>query len=245
MKQLSLFPELDLSSDEPLQVNPTTNEIFNKFVEKKKESPVRKPNAVPPKTTTIQKYKNGGAAAPKPKPKIRAEHMDERLQRMIYTYDSPAGMKKPAHMDNPNIIDYENLGKKPKPFNNNDPSTYPSDRDQKQKLNSWDIILDTTIKSGTPKEKAEMREYLREKNKDPSQRKYLTKKELKFISAYNEPTKAAPIIPITPLPRFDPPKPRDPQMIEAERRFKQMLEESKREKELNRRTGLAGLLGIE
>ena len=90
-----------------------------------------------------------------------------------------------------------------------------------------------------------MREYLREKNKDPSQRKYLTKKELKFISAYNEPTKAAPIIPITPLPRFDPPKPRDPQMIEAERRFKQMLEESKREKELNRRTGLAGLLGIE
>ena len=148
-------------------------------------------------------------------------------------------------MDNPNIIDYENLGKKPKPFNNNDPSTYPSDRDQQQKLNSWDIILDTTIKSGTPKEKAEMREYLREKNKDPSQRKYLTKKELKFISAYNEPTKAAPIIPITPLPRFDPPKPRDPQMIEAERRFKQMLEESKREKELNRRTGLAGLLGLE
>ena len=176
MKQLSLFPELDLSSDEPLQVNPTTNEIFNKFVEKKKESPVRKPNAVPPKTPTIQKYKNGGAAAPKPKPKIRAEHMDERLQRMIYTYDSPAGMKKPAHMDNPNIIDYENLGKKPKPFNNNDPSTYPSDRDQQQKLNSWDIILDTTIKSGTPKEKAEMREYLREKNKDPSQRKFLTKR---------------------------------------------------------------------
>ena len=36
-------------------------------------------------------------------------------------------------MDNPNIIDYENL-EKPKPFNN-DPSTYPSDRDQKQKLN--------------------------------------------------------------------------------------------------------------
>ena len=69
MKQLSLFPELDLSSDEPLQVNPTTNEIFNKFVEKKKESPVRKPNAVPPKTTTIQKYKNCGAAAPKPNPK--------------------------------------------------------------------------------------------------------------------------------------------------------------------------------
>ena len=38
MKQLSLFPELDLSSDEPLQVNPTTNEIFNKFVEKKKKA---------------------------------------------------------------------------------------------------------------------------------------------------------------------------------------------------------------
>ena len=50
---------------------------------------------------------------------------------------------------------------------------------------------------------------MKSESNDPSQRKYLTKKELKFISAYNEPTKSAPIIPITPLPRFDPPKPRD------------------------------------
>ena len=63
---------------------------------------------------------------------------------------------------------------------------------QRQKMNSWDVILDTTIKSGTPQEKKEMRSYLRDKYNDKDQRKYLSKKE-KFTSAYNEP-KAEPIL---------------------------------------------------
>ena len=48
MKQLTLFPELDLDSKEPIQIDHSTNTFFNKMVEK----PVRKPNAVPPKTKT-------------------------------------------------------------------------------------------------------------------------------------------------------------------------------------------------
>ena len=64
----------------------------------------------------------------------------------------------------------------PKKFDNNDPSTYPSDRDQRQRISSWDLILDTTIKSGTPEEKKEMRSYLREKYNDPDQRKHLGKR---------------------------------------------------------------------
>ena len=40
---------------------------------------------------------------------------------------------------NPYIIDEENYGKRPKPFDNNDPSTYPSDRDQRQKLSTWEF----------------------------------------------------------------------------------------------------------
>ena len=38
-----------------------------------------------------------------------------------------------------------------------------------------DAILDTTIKSGTPQEKKEMRSYLRDKYNDKDQRKYLSK----------------------------------------------------------------------
>ena len=108
---------------------------------------------------------------------------------VIRVWDGP----KPKHYDDPRIIDSENMKQKPKPFNNNDKSTFPSDRSQRQKMNSWDVILDTTIKSGTPQEKKEMRSYLRDKYNDKDQRKYLSKKELKFISAYNEP-KAEPIL---------------------------------------------------
>ena len=49
---------------------------------------------------------------------------------------------------------------------------------------------------------------------------------------------------ISPLPVFQPPK-QNPEMIEAERRYKAILEESEREKQRNRSTGLAGLLGLE
>ena len=192
MKQLSLFPELDLKSDEPLQVDHSTNTLFNKMVEK----PVRKPNATPPKTKTIKvPASNGGVIKPKEKPKVRAEDFNERLERMIYQYEGT--IPKPKHYDNPNVIDAENLGKKPKPFNNNDPSTYPSDRDQKQRLSSWDIILDQTIKSGTSREKKEMRKYLKDKYKDPIQRKLFTEKEKRFISEYKAPEVTIPKVDTT------------------------------------------------
>jgi len=212
------------------------------FSEKKKDVPVRKPGAVPPKTQTIKKFKDGS------KPIVRKENLDERIQRMVYQYDGKPNDKPPLHYNNPNIIDEENYGKRPKPFNNNDPSSYPSDRDQRQRISSWDLILDTTIKSGTPEEKKEMRSYLREKYNDPDQRKHLGKKELKFISAYKDPKEtiaAAPIIKNTiPIPTFDPPK-RDPEMERLEQNFKRIFEDAEREKQKNRTSGLAGLLGIE
>jgi len=160
-------------------------------------------------------------------------------------YEHGESNVKPKHYDDPRIVDFENMKQKPKPFNNSDSSTFPSDRSQRQKMNSWDVILDSTIKSGTPTEKKEMREYLREKYNDKDQRKYLTKKELKFISAYNEPKKVEqPLTNI--LPVFDPPKPiqPDPETLRLEQRYKQILEESEREKRRNQTTGLAGLLGI-
>ena len=66
--------------------------------------------------------------------KIRPETMDERLQRLVYEYDSPAGMKKPVHMNNKNIIIYENYKQPPKKYDAMDRSTYPSDPDQYQRL---------------------------------------------------------------------------------------------------------------
>ena len=149
MKQLTLFPELDLSSNEPIIHDGASGKFINKFVEKK-SVPVRKPNAVPPKTKTIQKFNNGGATQT-PKRNFREENMSERIERLQYIYDG--NIPKPKHYDNPNIIDTENYKKMPKKFDNNDPSTYPSDRDQRQRISSWDLILDTTIKSGTPEEK--------------------------------------------------------------------------------------------
>ena len=84
-----------------------------------KRKPVRKPNAVPPKTKTIIKAQSGGPV----KPVVRKENLSERIQRMTYQYDGKPNDKPPPHYNNPYIIDEENYGKRPKPFDNNDPST--------------------------------------------------------------------------------------------------------------------------
>jgi len=208
------------------------------FSEKKKDVPVRKPGAVPPKTNTIKKFKDGS------KPIVRKENLDERIQRMVYQYDGKPNDKPPLHYNNPNIIDEENYGKRPKPFNNNDPSSYPSDRDQRQRISSWDLILDTTIKSGTAREKKEMRKYLREKYKDPNQRKYFSEKEKRFISAYKPPEVTIPKVDTTILTQnFKPIE----QTIEdkiREQQFQKMLEDQRRAK-AERQGGLAYLLGID
>ena len=206
------------------------------FSEKKKDVPVRKPGAVPPKTNTIKKFKDGS------KPIVRKENLDERIQRMVYQYDGKPNDKPPLHYNNPNIIDEENYGKRPKPFNNNDPSSYPSDRDQRQRISSWDLILDTTIKSGTAREKKEMRKYLRDKYKDPNQRKYFSEKEKRFISAYKPPEVTIPKVDTTILTQnFKPIE----QTIEdkiREQQFQKMLEDQRRAK-AERQGGLAYLLG--
>ena len=65
---------------------------------------------------------------------------------------------------------------------------------------------------------------------------HLIQKELKFISAYNEPKKVEqPLTNI--LPVFDPPKPiqPDPETLRLEQRYKQILEESEREKRRNQK----------
>ena len=115
----------------------------------------RKPNAVPPGRRIIQKFGMGG--------KVRQEDMQERLERLLYEYeDGP----KPKHYDDPNIIDHENFKQRPVPFNNNDSSTFPSNRNQRQRMNTWDLMLETA--KGNPKN--------------------LITQELKMIGKYKSPT---------------------------------------------------------
>jgi len=109
--------------------------------------------------------------------------MSERIERMTYQYDSPAGMKKPAHMDNPNIIDEENWGQRPKQFSNEDKSSYPSDRDQQQRISSWDAILQSA--KGNKEEMKQVRDTLNRAYKsNPSS---LTQTELKIIGRGKQP----------------------------------------------------------
>ena len=70
------------------------------YLTRPKNVPVRKPNALPPKTKTIQKFKKGG------KPKPREETMQERIDRVLFEFGD-AGMKKPPHMDDKNIYTFE------------------------------------------------------------------------------------------------------------------------------------------
>ena len=134
--------------------------------------PTRKPNALPPKTKTIQKFSNGG--------NVREERLDERLERLLYEYeDGP----KPKHYDDPRIIDSENFKRRPLPFNNNDSSTFPSNRNQRQRMNTWELMLETA--KGNPKEMKEIRSVLRDAYK--SNPKSLTTQELKMIGQYKSP----------------------------------------------------------
>ena len=133
----------------------------------------RKPNAVPPGRRIIQKFGMGG--------KVRQEDMQERLERLLYEYeDGP----KPKHYDDPNIIDHENFKQRPVPFNNKDSSTFPSNRNQRQRMNTWDLMLETA--KGNPKEMKEIRSVLRDAYK--SNPKNLTTQELKMIGKYKSPT---------------------------------------------------------
>ena len=132
----------------------------------------RKPNAVPPGRKIIQKFGMGG--------KVRPEDMQERLERLLYEYeDGP----KPKHYDDPNIIDHENFKRRPVPFNNNDSSTFPSNRNQRQRMNTWELMLETA--KGNPKEMKEIRSVLRDAYK--SNPKSLTTQELKMIGQYKSP----------------------------------------------------------
>ena len=154
-----------------------------------KDRPVRKPNAVPPKTRTI-KMANGGVAIKK-----RPEDMAERLERTIYKYEGT--IPKPKHFDDKSIVDQEEwnnmnslernkpiIVKRPKKFDNNDPSTYPMN--QKKTMNDWELILQSAKDDPTDENSKDTRRMINRLYKDPKTRKDLGNDELRLINKHPE-----------------------------------------------------------
>ena len=140
------------------------------------------------------------------------------------------------------IVDSENFKKPPKKYRADDPSTYPSNRDQKQKLSTWDLIVDNA--KGNPREMREIRQILKDNYKsNPS---LLTDKELKMIGKYKSKAPKVELPKIDPMPitfnRPITPTP-DPETERLKQNYLRILEEDRKEKIKNATTGLAGLLG--
>ena len=199
-----------------------------------KNKPTRKPGALPPGTKTI-KYNTGGPVKVKP----REENLPERLERLLYELeDGP----KPKHYDNPNIIDSENYNQPPKKYNSNDPSSFPSDRSQRQKMTNWDFIMQSA--RGNPKEMKDVREILNKSYK--SNPDLLTDQELKMIGKYKPKNKV--VLPEIPKPIINipeptpPPKPTKPlQQIIKEGADERLKEE---QREYDQRFGTGGITKI-
>ena len=121
----------------------------------------------------------------KPTPKVRQETSMERIERINYEFGD-ATLKKPAHMNNPNIVTFENWGQRPKPFSHHDRSTFPSDKDQQQKMNTWDMLvesakLDPKDENSKDTKRMLMKQYY---NKKGLGREYMNDNELKLIGKH-------------------------------------------------------------
>jgi len=126
----------------------------------------------------------------KVRPKVRTETMSERTERITYEFDE--NNVKPKHLDNPLIVSHEDRASgrlKPKPFDNLDKSTYPSNPLQKKHLTTWEVMMDTAKnpKDSYDREDAKrVRKALLEDYQNPKMRKYLGDDELRLIGKHKD-----------------------------------------------------------
>ena len=163
-------------------------EIYNQSIDK---TPINKLNAKPQQSKTpfqdtlknIQKKPNVPIGKP------RKENMTERIERMVYQYDGNKNDKPPKHLDNPLIVSDEDWGKRPKPFKNEDPSTYPMN--QKKQLSTWEIMVQLAKepKDQYDRESASsVKKTIWENYNKPNMRQYLGDDELKLIGKHKSQT---------------------------------------------------------
>jgi len=121
----------------------------------------------------------------KVKPKVRQETSLERIERINYEFGD-ATLKKPAHMNNNNIVTFENWGQRPKPFNHQERDTYPSDKDQQQKMNTWDMLVESAKMDPKDENSKDTKRMLMKQyyNKKGLGREYMNDSELKLIGKH-------------------------------------------------------------
>ena len=165
----------------------------------------------------------------KVKPKVRQETSLERIERINYEFGD-ATLKKPAHMNNNNIVTFENWGQRPKPFNHQERDTYPSDKDQQQKMNTWDMLvesakLDPKDENSKDTKRMLMKQYY---NKKGLGREYMNDSELKLIGKHkSQLEKPKPIIDVSSFgPLIKPHRPSP----EPEVNINEVIEENSRMK---------------
>jgi len=194
-----------------------------------KDVPVRKPNAVPPKTKTIKKFNQGGSAASKP--------LVPDLEKMIDLYDDPQGedfklkynansgvyVNKLGTISTRNAVDANKINELFNP---------------KKKVQAWDIM------KASAKEKAKKGDYseLRELRKIERKAKKQTFPKKISNTDQRTLTKAPDPIPTIPLNFLKIDQDKDPIMIAKEKRFLEILKDNERKK--NKLEGLAYLMGV-
>jgi hypothetical protein len=179
--------------------------------------------------------------------KPRTENFSERIERLHHKYDDGP---KPAHYDDKNIITMEQRAKldakkRPKKFDNNDPSTYPSN--QKKTMSTWEAMIEI---AKNPKDRddrlqaGEIRKTILKNYRDPVMREHLGDDELKLIGKHKsqlapkvtiKPTYVAPI----------PPTPKEPE-VPIEEQIKKFAdaEKQKRISNLRNTVGTGGIAEV-
>ena len=163
------------------------------------------------------------------KPKVRQETSLERIERINYEFGD-ATLKKPAHMNNNNIVTFENWGQRPKPFNHQERDTYPSDKDQQQKMNTWDMLVESAKMDPKDENSKDTKRMLMKQyyNKKGLGREYMNDSELKLIGKHkSQLEKPKPIIDVSSFgPLIKPHRPSP----EPEVNINEVIEENSRMK---------------
>ena len=179
--------------------------------------------------------------------KPRTENWSERITRLHHDID---GGPKPAHYDNKDIVTMEKRAElkekvsRPKPFRNDDPSSYPSN--QKKTMNTWELMMETAKNPKTKEDRIEAKEVRQIIYKDwnkPKMRKYLGEDELKLIGKHpsqRKPLEVKPIVKPVAAPIVKPVVPQIP--LEEQIRIHVENRKQQQMQDLENRYGRGGLM---
>ena len=118
------------------------------------------------------------------KPKVRQETSLERIERIGYEDSSDPTLKKPSHMNNPNIVKWENWKQPPKKFDSQDRTTYPSDVDQKQRMSTWDMLVESARQNPNDENSKDTKRMVMKQYYNKDKRKWMGDNELKLIGKH-------------------------------------------------------------